>query len=63
VIDAKGREMNSNVRVIIPDRVLIDPRDRITLPTGWVPNQPPILAVRPCGGVVGMAMDSTEVLL
>lgn len=61
VIDRNGRELNSNVRVLIPDRVHIDPRDRITLPSGWVPRQPQILAVRPAGGVLGI--DSTEVLL
>lgn len=62
VIDASGQDLKSSVRVIIPDRVHIDPRDRLTLPTGWVPNQPPILAVKPCGGVIGMATDSTEIL-
>jgi len=62
-ISGSGRELSASVRVIIPDRVLIDPRDRVTLPSGWVPNQPPILSVRPVGGVVGMAMDSTEITL
>jgi hypothetical protein len=62
-ISGLGRELSASVRVIIPDRVHIDPRDRVTLPSGWVPNQPPILSVRPIGGVVGMAMDSTEITL
>ena len=62
-IGRSGTELSSGVRVIIPDRVHIDPRDRVTLPTGWVPNQPPIKSVRPVGGVTGMAMDSTEIML
>lgn len=62
-IGRTGTEFYAGVTVIIPDRVHIDPRDRVTLPTGWVPNQPPIKSVRPVGGVTGMAMDSTEIRL
>jgi hypothetical protein len=42
-----GKEVDSNVQIYIPDRVFVDPRSRITLPAGFVPNQPPILAVTP----------------
>lgn len=61
VVDRNGREMKSSTRVLIPDRVQIDPRSRITLPEGWVPRSPQIIAVRPVGGALGI--DSTEILL
>lgn len=63
VIDRNGRDVKSTVRVLIPDRVHIDPRSRITLPEGWTPRQPPIMATRPVGGVASMRLDSTEILL
>lgn len=62
VIDSKGTAANSTARALIPDRVHIDPRSRVTLPTGWVPNQPPIVSVRPVGGVATLGLDSTEIL-
>lgn len=62
VIDSNGRSIKSTARAIIPDRVHIDPRSRITLPAGWVPSQPAIVAVRPVGGVASMGLDSTEIL-
>lgn len=61
VISPNGRELESNVRVLIPERVHIDPRSRLTLPSGWVPRQPPILAVQPIGGVSWLALDYTEI--
>jgi len=61
VIDSKGREVVSAVSVLIPDRVHIDPRSRITLPASFVPNQPPIIVVRPVGGVGSIGLDSTEI--
>lgn len=63
VIDRNGREVKSSARVLIPERVHIDPRSRITLPEGWVPRQPPIISVKPVGGVASMQLDSTEILL
>ena len=62
ITERSGRTFQSTVRILIPDRVHVDPRDRLTLPTGFVPNQPPILSVSPTGGVLSMAMDSTEIL-
>lgn len=62
-IDSKGTEVDSNVSVIIPGRVHIDPRDRITLPSGWVPRQPRIISVMPIGGVNSIALDNTEIRL
>ena len=59
-IDRNGRELKSNVRVLIPERIHVDPRDRLTLPEGWIPRQPPIISVSPVGGALGI--DSTEVL-
>lgn len=60
VIGPGGREVRSTARVIIPDRVAVDIRSRITLPTGFSPQQPPILGVRP---IKGLNLDSTEILL
>lgn len=45
VVASDGREVVSNVQVIIEGRVNIDQRSRVTLPTVFVPNQPPIVAV------------------
>ena len=59
-IDAQGREFRSTARVIIPERVAVDPRSRITLPAGFTPNQPPIRAVRPNKG---LGLDHTEIIL
>jgi len=61
-VDRNGRDLISTGRVLISDRVHIDPRSRVTLPTGWVPNQPTIISVRPVGGVATMGLDSTEIL-
>lgn len=58
-IDAQGKEWKSVARVIIPERVAVDIRSRITLPAGFVPNQPPIRSVRP---IKGLSLDHTEIL-
>lgn len=44
-LDGEGREFRSSVRVIIPERVQVDLRSRVTLPTGFVPLTPPLRAV------------------
>ena len=44
-IDGEGREFQSSVRVLIPERLTIDKRARVTLPSGFVPQQPPIRAI------------------
>lgn len=54
-----NREVTSDVQVILPERVFVDTRSRITLPTGFVPSQPPIIGVQP---VKFQDMDSTLVL-
>ncbi len=60
VILAGGREVRSTSSVIIPDRLFIDTRSRITLPVGNVPLQPPILGVQP---LRGLSLDHTRILL
>lgn len=60
VIGPDGREVRSTAKVIVPDRLSIDPRSRITLPSGFNPASPPILGVRP---IKGLGLDSTEILL
>jgi len=57
--DRQGKEFVSSARVLIPQRVSIDLRSRITLPTGFVPNTPPMKLTRP---VRGLDMDHTEVV-
>ncbi len=59
VIGPGGREVRSNVQVIIPERIAVDLRSRLTLPAGFVPNQPPILAVQP---MKGLSLDHTRIL-
>lgn len=44
-LDAEGREFRSSVRVLIPERVQVDLRSRVTLPAGFIPLQPPLRAV------------------
>lgn len=58
-LDAQGREWKSSAKVIIPERVAVDIRSRITLPAGFVPNMPPIRAVRP---IKGLSLDHTEII-
>lgn len=62
VIGASGREVISTVQVKIQEQLHIDQRSRVTLPTGWVPNQPPIVAIRPLKTPPGsIGMDHTEI--
>jgi hypothetical protein len=60
VIGNNGAEVVSNLQAMIPDRVHIDQRSRVTLPSGFVPNQPPIVGIR---FTKGLGMDCTEILL
>lgn len=61
VIDPRnGREARSTAQVIIAERLAVDYRSRITLPAGFSPNQPPIMAVRP---IKGLGLDHTSILL
>ena len=60
IIGAAGREVISNIQVYIPERVHIDQRSRVTLPTGFVPNQPPIIGLEP---LKGLGLDHTAVYL
>src|SRR5262245_48616934 len=41
-----GEEKVASVKVTIAAAVMINPQDKITLPTGWVPQQPPILSAQ-----------------
>lgn len=60
LIGPSGKEVISNVQVMIPNRVHIDVRSRVTLPSGFVPNQPPILGIE---FYKALGLDSTRVLL
>jgi hypothetical protein len=59
-IGRDGREVVSNVQVIIPERVTVDPRSKVTLPSGFAPQTPPILGVEP---LKGLNLDHTVILL
>lgn len=59
-IGPNGRDVISNVQVYIPNRVAIDQRGRVTLPDGFVPQQPPIIGVEP---LRGLGLDHTAVML
>lgn len=58
-VDAQGKEFVTRFRVVIPERLAVDPRSRITLPSGFTPQTPPIRVVRP---VLGLGLDHTEIL-
>jgi hypothetical protein len=58
VINQAGREVISNIQVYIPERVHIDQRSRLTLPTGFVPQQPQILGIEP---LKGLGLDHTAI--
>lgn len=56
VIGNDGAEVVSTVHAMIQNRVHIDQRSRVTLPSGFVPNQPPILSIE---HYKALGMDST----
>ena len=58
-VDAQGREFVTRFRVVIPERVAVDPRSKLTLPSGFTPQTLPIRVVRP---VKGLGLDHTEIL-
>lgn len=60
IINTEGREVQSTTTVIIPERIAVDHRSRITLPAGFVPLTPPIQKVEP---VKGLDMDHTRIWL
>ncbi len=45
VVDVAGVERTSKARIYIMSNPAIEPTDRLTMPAGFVPQQPPILAV------------------
>ena len=64
VIDRNGRQVKSSQRILIAGRQNIDVRSRLTVvdPAGRALATPPIIAVRPVGGPLSMALDNTEIL-
>ena len=45
IVDAQGREILAKGRVILGTTAVISVKDKITLPSDYVPQSPPILAV------------------
>jgi hypothetical protein len=45
IVDAQGREILAKGRVILGTTTLVSVKDKITLPSDYVPQSPPILAV------------------
>lgn len=60
VTNAQGDEVVSTAQVIIKERLYFDHRARLTLPSGFVPQQPPIQKIEP---VLGLGMDHTRIWL
>lgn len=60
IIGQQGREVESTSSVIIPGRVAVDHRSRITLPAGFSPRTPPIQRVEP---MAGLGLDHTRIWL
>lgn len=60
IINQQGREVESTASVIIPGRVAVDHRSRITLPAGFSPRTPPIQRVEP---MAGLGLDHTRIWL
>lgn len=58
-IDADGRQFISGVQVLIRERLSIDLRARVTLPSGFVPQQPPLRAIV---AHKGLGLDHTLLL-
>lgn len=46
MIDANGVERVSSVTVYVATTAAIGPKDKLTLPGGWTPASPPIIAVQ-----------------
>lgn len=59
-VDARGKEFVSMAQVVIPNRIAVDLRSRITLPAGFSPSQPPIRSVQPAKG---LDLDHTRIVL
>lgn len=60
IVDRNGREVTARGRVFLGTATVININDRITLPTGTIPLQPPIIAVNMAsdeGGVHHVTLD------
>lgn len=60
IINQAGREVTSTASVIIPGRIAVDHRSRITLPAGFSPQKPPIQKIEP---MAGLGLDHTRIWL
>lgn len=60
IINKDGRDTISNVQVLIPERVSFDVRSRVTLPSGFIPQQPPVIGIEP---IKALGLDHTVVYL
>jgi len=62
ITDRQGVERVSKALINLPGNPVIGPTDRITMPAGFVPSQPPILSVNPLIDDTGAA-HHTEILI
>lgn len=62
VWDASGKQVLSSLKVILAEYVAVNPKDKITLPSGYPALTPPILSVEWFRDDVG-AQDHTTVNL
>jgi len=61
VVDANGVERVSTAMIYLPGTPAIGPTDRLTMPAGFSPSQPPILSVNPLTDEFGP--HHTEILV
>lgn len=61
VVNAKGEEVLARGRVFVGSAVLASVKDRLTLPAGYVPLVPPILAVNVVTDELGVHHTTIEI--
>lgn len=61
IVDMNGREILAKGRVFLGTTTIIDTRDKLTLPAGYVPQTPPILAVNPVADESGTHHVTLEI--
>lgn len=61
IVDANGREILAKGRVFLGTTAQISIKDKVTLPSDYVPVSPPILAVNLCNDELGTHHVTLEI--
>ena len=61
IVDAQGREVLARGRVFMATTTVPSVKDKVTLPSRYVPVSPPILAVSPASDNLGMHHVTLEI--